>query len=89
MKASKNQQIDQNKMRVWIDEKGKQKNVKASNSESSRSPPTEASTKLEPKWVRLCRQTAQARPSSFLLAYTEGQVPQHPRNTDNLCYFHT
>jgi hypothetical protein len=51
MKAVENLQSYQNETRAWRDKKVKQKSIEAGDLVLLRSPCTEASSKLEPKWV--------------------------------------
>jgi hypothetical protein len=77
MKAVKNLQSYQNQTRAWRDKKVKQKSIEAGDLVLLRSPHTETSGKLEPKWVRPYLVTMKTRPGSFHLADTEGKVLQH------------
>jgi hypothetical protein len=53
-----------------------------------RSPRTEASGKLEPKWIGPFVVTEKTRPRSFCLVDNEGRVLEHSWNTDNLRRFY-
>jgi hypothetical protein len=53
-----------------------------------RSPHTEASRKLEPKWTGPFLVIEKIRPGSFHLANAEGRVPEHSWNANNLCHFY-
>jgi hypothetical protein len=66
----------------------KQKKIEAGDLVLLRSPRTEASSKLEPKWVGPFLVTEKTRPSSFHFADTEGKVLQHSLNADNLRHFY-
>jgi hypothetical protein len=88
MKAVENLQSYQNETRAWRDKKVKPKHIKAGDSVLLRSPHTEASEKLEPKWTRPFVVTEQTRPGSFCLADNEGRVLKHSWNADNLHHFY-
>jgi hypothetical protein len=53
-----------------------------------RSPHTETSVKLEPKWVQPFLVIEKTRPDSFCLADTEGKELQHSWNADKLRRFY-
>lgn len=88
MKAVEKLQSYQNEMRAWRDKKVKQQSIEAKDLVPLRSPHTEASGKLESKWVGPFLVTEKTRSSSFRLADTEGKVLQHSCNSDNLRRFY-
>jgi hypothetical protein len=53
-----------------------------------RSPRTEASRKLEPKWIGPFLVIEKTRPESFHLANAEGRELEHSWNADNLLHFY-
>jgi hypothetical protein len=86
MKAVKNLQSHQNETRAWGDKKVKIKHIEARDLELLRSPHTEASAKLEPKWTGPFVVTEKTRLGSFCLANNEGRVLEHSWNAGN--HFH-
>jgi hypothetical protein len=88
MKAVENLQSYQNEAKAWRDKKVKLKNIEAGDLVVLRSPCTEASGKLEPKWIRPFVVTEKRRPGSFHLADNEGRVLEHSWNADNLRRFY-
>jgi hypothetical protein len=88
MKAIENLQAYQNEMRAWRDKKVKEKFIKAGDLVPLRRPSTEASHKLEPKWVGPYLTTEKTRSGSFRLADTKGKVLRHSWNADKLCHFY-
>jgi hypothetical protein len=58
----------------------RQKQIEAGDLVLLRSPRTEASGKLEPKWIGPFLVTEKTRPGSFHLANTEGRVLEHSTN---------
>jgi hypothetical protein len=88
MKAIKNLHAYQNEMRPWRNKKVKEKIIKVGDLVLLRSPHTEATGKLEPKWIGPYLITEKMRSSSFRLADIEGKVLQHSWNTDNLHRFY-
>jgi hypothetical protein len=88
MKAVENLQSYQNETKAWRDKKVKLKNIEAGDLVLLRSPRTEASRKLEPKWTGPFVVTEQTRPGSFCLVDNEGRVLEHSWNDDNLHHFY-
>jgi hypothetical protein len=84
MKVVENLQSYQNELRAWRDKKVKQKHIEARDLVLLRSPCTEASGKLEPKWIGSFHVTENTRPGSFHLANTEGKALEHSWSADNL-----
>jgi hypothetical protein len=68
--------------------KVKLKHIKAGYLVLLRSPRTEASGKLEPKWTGSFIVTKMTRSGSFRLADNEGRVLEHSWNTDSLSRFY-
>jgi hypothetical protein len=66
MKVVENPQSYQNKTRAWRDNKLKPKHIEAVDLVLLRSPCTEASGKLEPKWTRPFVVTEKTRLGSFI-----------------------
>jgi hypothetical protein len=66
----------------------RKKEIKARDLVLLRSPRTEASRKLEPKWIGPFLVTEKTRLKSFRLANAEGRVLEHSWNTDNLRHFY-
>jgi hypothetical protein len=88
MKEVDNIHSYQNKTKAWRDKKVKLKNIKAGDLVLLRSPRTEDSGKLEPKWTRPFVVIEKIRPGSFRLANNEGRVLEHSWNGDNLrCFY--
>jgi hypothetical protein len=88
MKAVENLQCYQNEIRAWRDKKVKPKHIEAENLVLLRSPCTEASGKMEPKWIGPFVVTENTRPGSFCLADNEGRVLEHYWNANNLYRFY-
>jgi hypothetical protein len=88
MKAVENLHSYQNKTRAWRDKKVRQKKIEVGDLVFLRSPCTEASEKLEPKWTGSFLVTGKTRPESFCLANTEARVLKHSCNADNLRRFY-
>jgi hypothetical protein len=87
MKAVKNLQSYQNETKAWRDKKVKLKHMEVGDLVLLRSPRTEASGKLEPKWTGPFVVVEKTRPRSFHLAENEGRVLKHSWNADNLRHF--
>jgi hypothetical protein len=75
-------------MRAWRDKKVKQKHIEAGDLMLLRRPRTEASAKLEPKWIGAFLVTKKTRPGPFCSANTEGRVLENSWNADNLRRFY-
>jgi hypothetical protein len=75
-------------MRAWRDKKVKVKHIKARDLVLLRSPQTEASRKLEPKWTGPFLVMEKTRLGSFHLVDIEGRELEHSWNADNLCHFY-
>jgi hypothetical protein len=88
MKIVENLQSYQNETKAWRDKKVKLKNIEAGDLLLLRSPHTEASGKLEPKWTGPFMVTEKIRPGSFYLADNKGRVVEHSWNADNHCCFY-
>jgi hypothetical protein len=87
-KAVENLQSYQNETRAWRDKKIKLKHIEAGALVLLQILCTEASGKLEPKWIEPFVVTGKTRPGSFRLADNEGRVLEHSWNTDNLHRFY-
>jgi hypothetical protein len=88
MKAVENLQCYQNETRAWRDKKVKPKNIEVQDLVLLRSPQTEASEKLEPKWTGPFVVIEITRPGSFCLADIEDRVLEHSWNANNLrCFY--
>jgi hypothetical protein len=88
MKAVENLQSYQNETKAWRDKKVKLKNIEGGDLVLLRSPHTEASRKLEPKWTGPLVVIEKIRPRSFCLADNKGMVLEHSWNVDNLrCFY--
>jgi hypothetical protein len=66
----------------------KQKCIEAKDLVLLRSPRTEASGKLESKWIGPFLVIEKTRPGSFCLADAEGRALEHSWNADNLRHFY-
>jgi hypothetical protein len=77
LKAVENLQSYQSETKAWRDKKVRQKQIEARDIVLLRSPCTEASRKLETKWIGPLLVTKKKRPGSFCLANTEGRVLEH------------
>jgi hypothetical protein len=87
MKAVENPQSYQNETKAWRDKRLKLKHIEVGDLILLRSPRTEASGKLEPKWTRQLVVLEKTRLGSFCLANNEGRVLEHYWNADNLHRF--
>jgi hypothetical protein len=88
MKVVENLQCYQNETRAWRDKKVKPKHIEVQDLVLLRSPHTEASEKLEPKWTGPFMVTEITRLGSFRLADNEGRVLEHSWNANNLrCFY--
>jgi hypothetical protein len=86
MKVVVNLHAYQNEMRAWRDKKVKGKIIEVGDLMLLRSPHTEASDKLEPKWVRPFPNNRENE--ARFSAHAEGKVLQHSWNTDKLhCFY--
>jgi hypothetical protein len=88
MKAVENLQFYQNATRAWRDKKVKPTHIEAGYLMLLRSSRTEATGKLEPKWIRPFVVIEKTRPGSFRLADNEARVLEHSWNADNLHHFY-
>jgi hypothetical protein len=77
MKAVKNLQSYQNETKAWRDKKVRMKNIDVGDLVLMRSPHTEASGKLEPKWTGPFVVTEKTRLGAFRLADNKGRVLEH------------
>jgi hypothetical protein len=84
MKVVKNIQSYQNETKAWRDKKVKLKRIEVGDLVLLWSPHTEASGKLEPKWIGPFVVVEKIRPGSFRLANNEGKMLEHSWNADNL-----
>jgi hypothetical protein len=87
MKVVKNLQSYQNETKAWRDKEVRLKNIDVGDLVLIRSPRTEASSKLEPKWTGPFVVTEKTWLGSFRLADNEGRVLEHSWNADNLHRF--
>jgi hypothetical protein len=88
MKAVKGLQSYQNVTKVWRDKKVNLKHMEVGDLVLLRSPCTDASGKLEPKWTEPFVFVERKRSESFCLADNEGRVHEHSWNPDDLhCFF--
>jgi hypothetical protein len=78
----------QTEMKVWRDKKVKQKNFDIGDLVLLRSPRTESSGKLQPKWDGPYVIIEKSRPGSYHLSDSEGKMMAHSWNSDNLRRFY-
>jgi hypothetical protein len=88
MKVVENLQCYNNETRAWRDKKVKPKRIEVGDLVLLRSPRTEASGKLEPKWIGPFVVIEKTRSGSFCLADNEGRVLEHSWNADKLRHFY-
>jgi hypothetical protein len=87
MKAVKHLQSHQNETKTWRDKIVRQKHIDVWDLVLLKSTHTEASGKLEPKWIEPFVVMEKTRPGSLHLADNEGRMLEHSWNADNLHHF--